>query len=85
MSCAKSSSQMIDFKPPITHDMLSGSWRERLGYSSEGLTDAAARDRDRDLKLLGWLEYSETLAEGEPLLGHADPSAPLPNGSRPLT
>ncbi|ORX39447.1 hypothetical protein BD324DRAFT_332943 [Kockovaella imperatae] len=56
-------SQLVDFEPPFTHDVLNASWRDRLGPSVPGTSESAARDRDRDLKLLAWLEYCETLAE----------------------
>jgi hypothetical protein len=44
---------------PITRLPLSGRWRDRL--SADPASDSAARDRD--LKLLAWLEYAETLAD----------------------
>ena len=49
---------------PVTHDTLSGAWRDRLSGSTSD--DPAVRDRD--LKLLAWLEYAEIMAEG-PSLG----------------
>ncbi|OCF34257.1 hypothetical protein I316_04210 [Kwoniella heveanensis BCC8398] len=48
-----------DFVPPVTRENLAGPWRDRLGASPTG--DPAVRDRD--LKLLAWLEYAEMLAD----------------------
>ncbi|WVF67314.1 hypothetical protein IAT40_002065 [Kwoniella sp. CBS 6097] len=48
-----------DFIPPVTRENLAGPWRDRLGASPTG--DPAVRDRD--LKLLAWLEYAEMLAD----------------------
>ncbi|WVR09585.1 hypothetical protein IAU60_006655 [Kwoniella sp. DSM 27419] len=48
-----------DYLPPVTRENLSVPWRERLGATPPG--DPGVRDRD--LKLLMWLEYSEMLAD----------------------
>ncbi|WRT70030.1 uncharacterized protein IL334_007023 [Kwoniella shivajii] len=48
-----------DFLPPVTRDPLAVAWRERL--SAAPASDPAIRDRDS--KLLAWLEYSELMAD----------------------
>jgi hypothetical protein len=53
--------QVVDFNGPITDDSLSPAWKDRLEKSAAG--DPAVRDRD--YKLLAWLEYAEMLMEGE--------------------
>jgi hypothetical protein len=61
--------QLVDLNNPITPDVLSTAWRERLSLNSPstGSVDVAVRDRDH--KLLAWLEYAEMIAEGESHLG----------------
>lgn len=49
-----------DFLKPITDEGLSAVWRDRLAE----LPSAEPAIRDRDAKLLAWLEYSELLADG---------------------
>ncbi|ORY31646.1 hypothetical protein BCR39DRAFT_87706 [Naematelia encephala] len=51
--------QISAFNNPTTVEPLAAAWRERLANSVAG--DPAVRDRD--LRLLAWLEYAETLAE----------------------
>lgn len=60
--------QLVDLNNPITPDVLSTAWRERLSLNSPstGSVDLAVRDRDH--KLLAWLEYAEMMAEGGSLL-----------------
>lgn len=55
--------QLVDLNNPITPDVLSTAWRERLSINSPstGSVDVAVRDRDH--KLLAWLEYAEMMAE----------------------
>jgi hypothetical protein len=53
--------QVVDFNGPITDDSLSPAWKDRLEKSAAG--DPAVRDRD--YKLLAWLEYAEMLMEGK--------------------
>jgi hypothetical protein len=50
-------SHVPDFIMPLSIDILSHAWRERLNTTTS--IDPAVRDRD--LKLLAWLEYSEYL------------------------
>ena len=57
-------SQLVDFEPSFIPDVLAAPWRDRLATAPAGSGESAARDRDRDLKLLAWVEYGETLAEG---------------------
>ncbi|WWD03957.1 hypothetical protein V865_002015 [Kwoniella europaea PYCC6329] len=59
--------------PPVTLDPLAVAWREKLSVSPA--SDLAVRDRDS--KLLAWLEYSELLAELQQLQNTAR-TAPLP-------
>ena len=59
----KSSCQVPELQEPSTNDTLAPAWRDRLISSAPG--DTAVRDRD--LKLLAWLEHSETLVEGASL------------------
>ncbi|CAD6563815.1 MAG: hypothetical protein TREMPRED_001389 [Tremellales sp. Tagirdzhanova-0007] len=51
--------QVPELQEPSTNDTLAPAWRDRLISSAPG--DTAVRDRD--LKLLAWLEHSETLVE----------------------
>ncbi|WWC64796.1 uncharacterized protein I303_107409 [Kwoniella dejecticola CBS 10117] len=62
-----------DFQPPVTRDPLAMAWREKLSLSPA--SDLAVRDRDS--KLLAWLEYSEILAELQQLQTISR-NAPLP-------
>ncbi|XAO26259.1 hypothetical protein I312_105094 [Cryptococcus bacillisporus CA1280] len=48
-----------DFLKPVTDEGLSAVWRDRLAE----LPSAEPAIRDRDAKLLAWLEYSELLAD----------------------
>ncbi|WWC91905.1 uncharacterized protein L201_006855 [Kwoniella dendrophila CBS 6074] len=61
------------FLPPVTREPLAVAWREKL--SASPANDPAVRDRDS--KLLAWLEYSEILAELQ-LLQNLSRTAPLP-------
>jgi hypothetical protein len=53
--------QLGDFNHPMANGSLAISWRDRLSTSVPG--DPAVRDRD--LKLLAWLEYVEMLRDSE--------------------
>lgn len=53
--------QLGDFNHPMANGSLATSWRDRLSTSVPG--DPAVRDRD--LKLLAWLEYVEMLRDSE--------------------
>jgi len=53
--------QLGDFNHPMASGSLANSWRDRLSTSVPG--DPAVRDRD--LKLLAWLEYVEMLRDSE--------------------
>jgi hypothetical protein len=53
-------SQLPDFNGPINEQSLAPAWREMLNVTIVGDTSI----RDRDLKVLAWLEYAEMLAEG---------------------
>ncbi|WVW86370.1 hypothetical protein I302_108415 [Kwoniella bestiolae CBS 10118] len=63
-----------DLLPPVTRDPLAAAWREKLSVNPA--SDLAVRDRDS--KLLAWLEYSELLAELQQLQ-HTSRTAPLPS------
>lgn len=52
---------MADFSSPISSGSLANPWRDRLSTSLPG--DPAVRDRD--LKLLAWLEYAEMMRDSE--------------------
>lgn len=52
-----------DFNVPIVHEPLSAHWRELVAASTP--TDQSTRDRDT--KLLAWLEFSEILIEVQQL------------------
>jgi hypothetical protein len=54
---------LVDLVPPLIAETLGPAWRERLMDPLAVHSDPAARDRDH--KLLAWLEYAEILAEGE--------------------
>lgn len=54
---------LADFSAPIASGSLANPWRDRLSTSVPG--DPAVRDRD--LKLLAWLEYAEMMRDSEPL------------------
>ena len=58
-----SRSHLVDFDPPLINESLGPAWRERLMDPLAVHSDPSARDRDH--KLLAWLEYAEILAEGE--------------------
>ena len=60
-----SRSHLVDFDPPLINESLGPAWRERLMDPLAVHSDPSARDRDH--KLLAWLEYAEILAEGESL------------------
>ena len=49
--------------PPLTREPLATAWREKLTTLDATQQEPAVRDRDH--KLLAWLEYAEMLAEGE--------------------
>jgi hypothetical protein len=53
--------QLGDFNHPMANGTLAVSWRDRLSTSVPG--DPAVRDRD--LKLLAWLEYVEMLRDSK--------------------
>jgi hypothetical protein len=53
--------QLSDLSFPVAAGSLANPWRDRLATSVPG--DPAVRDRD--LKLLAWLEYVEMLRESE--------------------
>ena len=55
--------QLSDFNHPMANGSLANSWRDRLSTSVPG--DPAVRDRD--LKLLAWLEYVEMLRDSKSL------------------
>lgn len=55
----KSRVHVSDFIVPVSNDSLSIAWRDRLN----AMQAADPAVRDRDLKLLGWLEYAENLLE----------------------
>lgn len=55
-------SHLVDLTPPLINESLGPAWRERLMDPLAVHSDPAARDRDH--KLLAWLEYAEILAEG---------------------
>ncbi|KAK8853402.1 hypothetical protein IAR55_004108 [Kwoniella newhampshirensis] len=67
-----------DYIAPMTRENLALAWRDRLSASPAG--DPAVRDRD--LKLLAWLEYAETLADVHQL---QDSSRLTPASAEPLT
>jgi hypothetical protein len=50
---------VFDFALPVSLDILSLAWHDRLQTTAS--VDPAVRDRD--LKLLAWLEYAENLVE----------------------
>jgi hypothetical protein len=52
-------SHVFDFALPVSLDILSLAWHDRLQTTAS--VDPAVRDRD--LKLLAWLEYAENLVE----------------------
>nr|XP_019010520.1 uncharacterized protein I206_04991 [Kwoniella pini CBS 10737]OCF49301.1 hypothetical protein I206_04991 [Kwoniella pini CBS 10737] len=62
-----------DYQPPVTRDPLAMAWREKLSLSPANDLNV----RDRDSKLLAWLEYTEILAERK--------NAPLPPPSDTIT
>ena len=51
--------QLSDLNHPVATGALANQWRDRLSTSVPG--DPAVRDRD--LKLLAWLEYVEMLRD----------------------
>lgn len=53
--------QLGDFNHPIANGQLASPWRDRLSTSVPG--DPAVRDRD--LKLLAWLEYVEMMRDSK--------------------
>ena len=55
---------LVDWSSPISSGSLANPWRDRLSTSVPG--DPAVRDRD--LKLLAWLEYAEMMRDSEPNL-----------------
>lgn len=55
--------QLGDFNHPMANGSLANSWRDRLSTLVSG--DPAVRDRD--YKLLAWLEYVEMLRDSTSL------------------
>lgn len=53
---------LVDWSSPISSGSLANPWRDRLSTSVPG--DPAVRDRD--LKLLAWLEYAEMMRDSKP-------------------
>lgn len=51
---------VVDMNSSVSSDTLAGFWRDRLSNAP-----GDANVRERDLKLLQWLEYAETLVAGE--------------------
>lgn len=51
----------MDYSAPLASGSLANPWRDRLSTSVPG--DPAVRDRD--LKLLAWLEYAETMRDSK--------------------
>ena len=64
-----SRNHLVDLNPPLITEILAPAWRERLMDPLAVHSDPAARDRDH--KLLAWLEYAEILAEGGSLYGRS--------------
>jgi hypothetical protein len=59
---------LADFNAPTATGSLANPWRDRLSTLVPG--DPAVRDRD--LKLLAWLEYTEMLRDSESPKPHCD-------------
>lgn len=55
-----SSIHVPDMLPTVSNSPLAPMWRDRVKYSEA----TNPSERDRDIKLLAWLEYAEIMAEG---------------------
>lgn len=53
----------MDLISPMSSEPLAQGWRDRLAGPNGAHPDPAVRDRDH--KLLAWLEYAEMLSEGQ--------------------
>ncbi|WVQ78974.1 hypothetical protein IAT38_001066 [Cryptococcus sp. DSM 104549] len=69
-----------NYLEPVTRDKLATAWRDRLAESPA--PDPAVRDRDS--KLLAWLEYAETLGDVHRLISRPPPFLNSPNPEEAL-